>query len=223
MSPALPVAVHRRCPVDALHDRVLRLGGVTQVAGAKGGVERAVAARPHAEATAAGGHVVDVAHHAEVKGMAVAVATDRRARTVAERQNAVDAANPLRRRQLAGAEHLLRHGEDARIGGQHAHDPRLGADAAVLPVEMPADAVGVVGQVARRQRPDPGTRVIPLQGRRRVIPQALPRPSHQPRVHHAPLDEIPVALEQAQLIRCQQHCVPTVVCLPCRRNVFPSS
>ena len=79
----LAVAVHRRRPVDALHGRVVRLGRVAQVAGAKGVVELAVAARPHAEAAAGGDDVVDVAHHAEVEGMAVAVAAHRRAWAVA--------------------------------------------------------------------------------------------------------------------------------------------
>ena len=201
----LAVAFHRRrLPVDALHDRVVRLAGVAQVAGAKGVVERAVAARPHVEAAAAGGHVVDVAHHAEVERVAVAVAAHRRARAVAERQDAVDAADALRRLQLAGAEHLLRHGEDGGVGGQHAHDPRLGADAAVFPVVLAAHAVRVLGEVSGRQRADPGVRIIPLQGWRRFVPQRTHgRLAISAGGHHATLDQVPVALEETQLFKSE--------------------
>ena len=147
---------------------------------------------------AAGFHVVDVAHDAEMEGMGVHVAAQGPGRRVSFGQDAVYAADPVRFDQIALAEQLLRHAHHGRIGGEETDHPVFVTGFTVLPHV----AVAVRGTVVYRfgERSDPGFRFAALEGRRQVPPHAFPAPGHQIEVKHAALDQVAFSDEKPDVV-----------------------
>ena len=161
-------------------------------------VENPVAARPNGESAAAGIHVVDVPHDAEVKGMGVHVATYGTGRRVAFGQDAVNTADPVRFDQPALTEQLLRHAHHGRIGGEEADHPVLSARFTVLPHVLMTMGRTVVYRL--RERADPGFRPPAFEGRRQVAPHAIPAPGHKTGIEDAALDQIAFADEKPDVV-----------------------